>query len=210
MSTAIRILVPEAIHILFGRLVTRLEKAAGEAFDVGLTNPHSVEALIAAGLVDGTSHRPFGRVRLAIGRRESVMGPVLTDLSDIAVLLRDAASIGYTGAGTSGCTYLEALARFGLSDTVTPKSRPMGAGEPCAAVAVGQVELAVAPLTAVLANPGVAPAAIFPEATGTHIDMSVFRSPTSGPGAAAVVAFLTAAALDAELGAAGVTRFEFG
>lgn len=227
MAGALRIFVPVAIHALYGELAPRLAAVAGraleptmdlnpaipkrimagEAYDIGLTNPPYVDALIAAGLADGACHRPFGRIPLAIGRRAGAVGPVLTEASQIATLLRGAESIAYTAAGTSGRTYLDAMARLGLSDAVAPKGRPMDAGGTAASVAAGEAELLVAPLTTVMSSPGIVPAAIFPNALGTQIDIGVFLSPSPGAGAGAVLAFLTAADLDAELAAAGVTRF---
>jgi hypothetical protein len=229
MASGLRIFVPEAVRALVDGLQPRLEAAAGrpltrlvdlnpavakriaagEAFDIGLTNPHYVRELIAAGRVDGASHRPLGRVSLAIGRRAGADGPVLTGAAEIVALLRAAKSIGYTGAGTSGRTYLAAMARLGLSETIAPKSRPMSMGEPVASVVAGETELAIAPLTTILSSPGVVPAAIFPAALDAHIDISVFLSPSPGPGATAVLELLTAAEIDPELAAAGVARFEF-
>lgn len=75
-------------------------------------------------------------------------------------------------------------------------------------MATGEYELAIAPLTTVLATPGVVPAAVFPEHLGTHIDMSVFRSAASPDAAATVIEFLTGHDLDDELAAAGIARFE--
>ncbi|MCT8973803.1 substrate-binding domain-containing protein [Microbaculum marinisediminis] len=229
MANGLRIFVPVAIQALMDRLRPRLEAtagqaltplvdlnpviperiAAGEAFDIGLTNPPYVEALVAAGRVDGASHRPFGRVPLAIGRRAGTGESVPTGVAEIAALLSGADSIGYTGAGTSGRTYLNVMARLGLSETLAPRGRPMGAGEPVASVVVGDTELAVAPLTTILSSPGIGVAAIFPDALGAHIDMSVFLSPMPGAGAAAVLERLTGPELDAELAAAGVVRFAF-
>ena len=228
-ASGLRLLVPLAVRALMERLAPRLEAvagqalvplvdlnpaiakriAAGEAFDIGLTNPPYVEALVAAGRVDGGSHRPLGRVPLALGRRAGTEGPVLTGTAEIVALLRGAKSIGYTGAGTSGRTYLDAMAQLGLSEAVAPSSRPMDAGEPVASVVAGETELAVAPLTTILSSPGIVPAAIFPEALGAHIDISVFLGPSPRRGAAAVLEFLTGPEIDPDLAAAGVSRFRF-
>lgn len=227
MANGLRIFVPVAIQALMDRLRPRLEATAGqaltplvdlnpviperivagEAFDIGLTNPPYVAALVAAGRVDGASHRPFGRVPLAIGRRAGTGASVPTGAAEIAALLRSADSIGYTGAGTSGRMYLDVMARLGLLEAVAPRGRPMGAGEPVASVASGDTALAVAPLTTILSSPGIVAAAIFPDALGAHIDMSIFLSPMPGAGAAAVLERLTGPELDAELAAAGVVRF---
>jgi hypothetical protein len=172
-ADALRIFVPVAIRAIFMRLSPRLEAAAGralapvfdlnpaiperilagEAYDIGLTNPPYVDALVAAGRADGASQRPFGRIPLATGRRAGMEAPVLTDAAGVAALLRGAESIAYTGEGTSGRTYLDAMARLGLAEAVAPKSRPMGAGGPVAAVAAGETELAVGPLTVIEIDP---------------------------------------------------------
>ncbi|MBX9594233.1 MAG: substrate-binding domain-containing protein, partial [Roseomonas sp.] len=227
-AEALRIFVPEAIRAIFERLAARLEATAGralapvfdlnpaiperiragEAYDIGLTNPPYVDALVAAGRADGASMRPFGRIPLAIGRRAGVVAPVLTDAAGIAALLRSAESIAYTGEGTSGRTYLDAMARLGLSEAVAPKGRPMGAGGPVASVAAGETELAVGPLTTIRASPGVVPAAIFPAAAGAQIDIAVFLSMSCAAGAADVLNVLAGAELDAELADAGVMRLD--
>lgn len=179
-----------------------------EPYDVGLTNPHYANALIKDGLARGDSHRAFGRVSLAVARKGQTQGQTATDTIDIEGLFRNAKSIAYTGPGTSGRTYLDALERMGLTDSVLPRSHPMDGGVPVASVAAGEFELAVAPLTTVIATPGVIPAAVFPELLGTAIDMSIFQSPASPNMAAKVIDFLTDDRLDDELMAAGIVRFE--
>ena len=104
--------------------------------------------------------------------------------------------------------FLEAAERLGVADAVTSKSRAMFGGVPTQSVAAGETELAIAPLTTVLATPGVVPAAVFPEELGTYIDMSIFQSSALRNGAARVLAFLTAGELDTELADAGISRFE--
>ncbi|MBF9031082.1 solute-binding protein [Rhodobacterales bacterium HKCCE3408] len=228
MLTTLRMFVPAAIRAVMDRLKPRLEAEtgvqivqevelnpliperirAGEPYDVGLTNPHYAKALIEDGLADGGSHRAFGRVSLAVARRGMANGQIIADSQGIGALLRGAKSIAYTGAGTSGRTYLDALDRMGLTGTVLPRSHPMAGGVPAVSVARGEYELAIAPLTTVIATQGVAPAAVFPEHLGTHIDMSVFQSVAAPNASAKVIEFLTDHQLDDELAAAGITRFE--
>lgn len=227
-ADALRIFVPVAIRAIFMRLAPRLEAAAGralapifdlnpaiperilagEAYDIGLTNPPYVDALVAAGRADGASQRPFGRIPLAIGRRAGVEAPVLTDTAEIAAVLHGAESIAYTGEGTSGRTYLDAMTRLGLSEVVAPKGRPMGAGGPVASVVAGETELAVQPLTTIMSSPGVVLAAIFPAEAGAQIEISVFLSTSCAVGAADVLDVLAGSELDTELAAAGVMRFK--
>ena len=228
MPTTLRMFVPTAIRALMNHLTPRLEAKtgvlliqevelnpliperirAGEPYDIGLTNPPYAKALIDDGFADGGSHRAFGRVSLAVARKGEAHSQIIADSNDIEALLRSAKSITYTGAGTSGRTYLDAMERMGLTDSVLPRSHAMAGGVPAVSVATGEYELAIAPLTTVIATPGVVPAAVFPEHLGTHIDMSVFRSATSPTAAAKVIDFLTNHDLDDELAAAGIARFE--
>lgn len=228
MESRLRIFVPAAVRALMEKLAPRLEVAArrmlvqvvdlnpriperiaaGEPFEIGMTNPQYVTALIASGHVDGASHRPFGRVPLAICRKAGTEEAVLTGAEEIVAMLRSAKSIGYTSSGTSGRIYVQAIDRLGLSRSITPKSRPMGSGEPVASVAAGEAELAIAPLTTIISNPGVVPAAIFPDELGTNIDISIFLSASPKDGADSVLELLSGTELDDELTAAGLLRFE--
>lgn len=226
MSHDVCIFVPVAIRAIMETLAPQIEAAgvaliqtvdlnpaiperilAGEDFDIGITNPTYVTALVAAGRVDAASQAAFGRVPLAIGRKAGADRALLKDTDQIKALLRGAKSIAYTGAGTSGRTYLGAMERLGLSSATARKSIAMGGGEPVASVAAGETELAVAPLTTLLATPGVVAAAVFPDDLGTHIDMSVFLSTRPRTGAAHVRAFLTDPAQDDALAASGLFRF---
>ncbi|MBW6496493.1 MAG: substrate-binding domain-containing protein [Burkholderiaceae bacterium] len=227
MPNTLRLFVPAAIRAVMVRLAPRIEAAtevrliqevelnpliparirAGEPYDIGLTNPPYAKTLIEDGFADSGSNRAFGRVPLAVARRGEAQGQIVADSMGIETLLRSAKSIVYTGAGTSGRTYLGAIERMGLTDSVLPRSHPMAGGVPAASVATGEYELAIAPLTTVLATPGVVPAAVFPEYLGTHIDMSVFRSTTSPDVASTVIEFLIGHHLDDELAAAGIARF---
>lgn len=228
VPNTLRLFVPAAIRAVMDRLAPHIETAtearlirkvelnpliperirAGEPYDIGLTNPPYAKALVEDGFADAGSHRAFGRVPLAVARSGGSQGQIVSDSKGIAALLSVASSIVYTGAGTSGRTYLDAIKRMGLSDSVLPRSHAMAGGVPAVSVATGEYELAIAPLTTVLATPGVVPAAIFPEHLGTHIDMSVFRNAASPDAAATVIEFLTCRDLDDELAAAGIARFE--
>lgn len=228
MPTTLRMFVPEAIRAVMKRLKPRFEAEtdvlliqefelnpliperirAGEPYDIGLTNPPYATALIDDGFADGGSHRAFGRVSLAVARKGGANGQEIADSNGIEALLRSAKSIAYTGSGTSGRTYLDAIERMGLTESVLPRSHGLSGGVPAGSVATGEYKLAIAPLTTVIATPGVVPAAVFSEHLGAHIDMSVFRSAASPTASAKVIDFLIDHDLDDELAAAGIARFE--
>ncbi len=227
MVDEIRIFVPVAIKSLIDTLAPRLERlgavklirefdlnptipkriSAGEAYDIGLTNPHYVVPLIAEGRVLSESHQAFGRVPLAVGSSAGLGPPTIDDRRGIKELFEAASSIAYTETGTSGQTYLRAIEDLGLASSIRDKSREMGAGQPVAAVAAGEVQLAVAPLTTILSTAGVELAAIFPSSLGANIDISIFLNLTASEKAARIHAFLVSPELDKDLAAAGIARF---
>jgi molybdate transport system substrate-binding protein len=149
---------------------------SGEPFDVGMTNPWYVGELISEGKVDAGTHVPFGRIPLAIARRGGSPNAVQTSHEKICKLLLRAESIAYTSEGTSGKTFLEVARRLGVSNGISLRAKPMGPGQPVIAAAAGEAELAVAPLTVVMAAVDVETVAIFPPDLRADIDMSMFLS----------------------------------
>ena len=181
----------------------------GEDFDVGLTNPWYVDEMISLGRIIPSIHVPFGRVPLTIGAAGP--GPEAIDSPQEAVrkLLLNADSIAYTSIGTSGKTFLRAIEMMGLQDQIRGRLRPMGAGEPPVAAAKGQVQYAIAPLSRIIAAPGIAPIATFPSELGLNIDMSMFVHRNSRPEIAIkLIQFLSDPELNAYLRSHGVYRYE--
>jgi hypothetical protein len=227
MPQEIRMFVPVAIRAIADVLAPRMGSAAaapvtrivdlnplihrrilaGEAFDIGLTNPSFVSSLAARGHVDAASRRPFGTIPLALGRRRgSAARPVVRDRVGVATLLREVGTIAYVGAGTSGVAYLDLLDRLGLSWSVCPRSVSMERGTAVPALLSGRVDLLAAPLTTLLAHPGLQPAAILPDELGVRIPLEVFVRPDPPHGALGLLAFLVSSELDTDLAAAGVLR----
>jgi molybdate transport system substrate-binding protein len=181
----------------------------GEDFDVGLTNPWYVEEMISQGRVIPDIHVPFGRVPLTIGAAVPEPEAIASSHQDVHRLLSNADSIAYTYTGTSGKTFLRAIEMMGLGDQIRDRLRPMGAGEPPIAAAKGQVQYAIAPLSRIIAAPGVAPVATFPPELSLDIDMSMFVHRNSRPEMALqLIRFLSAPELDAYLRSHGVYRYE--
>lgn len=182
---------------------------AGELFDVGLTNPWHVPELIAENVVLADTHMAFGRVPLAVGA-----GTPSTAIQRTSEQLRDlllgAKSIGYTGEGTSGASFRKACEGLGLGVILATKAKAFGAGESVRAAASGQVELAIAPLTSVMAATGIWPVATFPSELDVSIDMSAFvgtKTKTLDV-ARQFVAYLAAPSNDSYLSAQGIERYE--
>jgi ABC-type molybdate transport system substrate-binding protein len=181
----------------------------GEDFDVGLTNPWYVDEMVSLGRIIPDIHVPFGRVPLTIGAAGPGPEVIATSHEAVRELLLNADSIAYISTGTSGKTFLRAMEVMGLQDQIRDRLRPMGPGEPPVAAAKGQVQYAIAPLSRIIAAPGVAPIATFPPELGLNIDMSMFVHRNSRPETALqLIRFLSAPELDAYLRSHGVYRYE--
>ena len=181
----------------------------GEDFDVGLTNPWYVDEMISLGRVIPDIHVPFGRVPLTIGAAGPAPDEIASSHEAVRGLLLNADSIAYTSVGTSGKTFLRAIEMMSLQDRIHDRLRPMGAGEPPVAVANGQAQYAIAPLSRIIAAPGIAPVATFPPELGLNIDMSMFVHRDSRPEMALrLVQFLSAPELDGYLRSHGIYRYE--
>ncbi len=198
---------------------------AGEPFDAGITNPWYVDELIEAGRVDAGSHHPLGRVPLAMagpvakGQARDLdpahVEPAASPLDAVRGLLTEARRIAYTADGTSGKTFLDVVERLGLTELIADRLVPMGPAypvlSPVGALADGEVDIAIAPLTTILARPGIRHLASFPQELGTDIRMSMFASTASAgkPLAAALLQALADPALDDFLASRGMERFAF-
>lgn len=181
----------------------------GEDFDVGLTNPWYVAEMISSGRIVADIHVPFGRVPLTIGAAVPEPDEIASSHADVHRLLSTADSIAYTSIGTSGKTFLRAIEMMGLQDQLRDRLRPMGAGEPPIAAAKGEVQYAIAPLSRILAAPGIVPIANFPPELGLNIDMSMFihKDSRRREPALQLIRFLSDPRQDAYLRSHGVHRY---
>lgn len=224
-----RLIGPIALKSIIADLVARFERSedvavqttfdlnprvaqrilAGSPIDVGITNPCYVAELIDKGKVDAGSHAAFARVPLAVAAPTGRAGAIRSSAEDIRALLLQAESIAYTSEGTSGKTFVELASRLGILRQILPRTKPMAPGLPVRAVSDGEADLAVAPLTTVIAAPGVDCAAICPPELQADIDMSIFLGRECADRAAArrLVRYLSAASLDPYLESRGVRRF---
>lgn len=183
---------------------------AGEQFDVVVIDSSYARGLIDRGVVDAASHALFGRIPLAVARRDGGPEAVLTDPDEIGSLLLQAKSIAYTSSGSSGRAFLDAIDRLRIGDGISPCLRPMGIGQPALALAAGRVGLAVLPMTTINATPDIDVTAIFPPALQAGIEISVFlgKAPAHRVQAIRFLNLLADTGIDAYLAAHGLCRVQ--
>ena len=132
----------------------------GKDFDVGLTNPWYVEEMISRGRIIPNTHVPFGRVPLrsepfsAGGDRQFARGRARAGAN--------ADSIAYTDDRNERQDVLEGPRDDGPAGS-NPRSLASDGGRRAAyRCRERQVQYAIAPLSRIIAAPGVEPIATFP------------------------------------------------
>ncbi|PDT02160.1 molybdate ABC transporter substrate-binding protein [Rhizobium chutanense] len=182
---------------------------AGEAFDLVIINPPMVRDLIASGKVKAGSEVAFGRIGMGVAAKAGSRVLDIGSVEAFADALKSAASIAYASDGTSGGYFLGLLDRLGIADAVKPKLVAAAGGQTAAAVGRGGAELAVVPVTSILAAaPEVMLAGRFPAELQSYIDFAIGISADSTDAEAAkqLSEFLASPAVDDILKARGVER----
>lgn len=187
----------------------KTEIEAGEPFDLVIINPHMVEDLVASGKVKTGSHAAFGRIGMGVAAKAGSRPLDIGSIEAFEHALRSAGSIAYASDGTSGGYFSGLLDRMGIADEVKPKLVAAPGGETPLAVARGDAELGVVPVTSILAAaPEVMLIGRFPAEFQSYIDFAVGISADAKNTEAArqLSEFLTSAAVDDTLSAKGVER----
>ena len=167
----------------------------GAAFDVVILTLALTNDLATAGKID-----PASRVVIArVGSGVSVpAGSPKADVSTAEALKRTllrAKSIGFTGTGVSRAGNEALLAKLGIADQVKPKIKLLNESAPVA-VAKGEVEIGLGPMSEVLLVPGVQLAGPYPAGLQSCVVFMAGVSRVSKNAAAArsLIKFLTAPA----------------
>ncbi|WEA62580.1 substrate-binding domain-containing protein [Rhizobium sp. BJ04] len=182
---------------------------AGEAFDLVIINPPMVRDLTALGKVMGGSEVAFGRIGMGVAAKAGSRPLDIGSVEAFADALKSAASIAYASDGTSGGYFLGLLDRLGIADEVKPKLVAIAGGQTALAVGRGEAELAVVPVTSILAAaPEVVLVGQFPAELQSYIDfaMGISVDSTVAEAAKRLSEFLASPAVDDILKVKGVER----
>lgn len=227
MTDTLRLLVPIALKEVFEYLAPRFSQAAdqrlevvhalnpempgliasGEDWDLVLTNPHHIEAILSTGAAKPGSEREFARTPLAFARLGQDGMTTATTSSEIKTVLARATQIGITDAGTSGGTFRDLTRYLDIASDVGPRIVPLGAGEPMRALLDGRIDLAALPLTNIAPIAGVWVAGVCPIDWGVHIDLSLCLRKGAPAAAQKMADWLMAPAREPDLERLGASRF---
>jgi len=193
--------------------IVKAQIEAAEPFDLVVTNPNLIEDLTVSNKILARSQVPFGRISMGVAAKAGSRAFSVDSLQAFQHALKSANSIAYASEGTSGGYFSRLLERMGLASEVESKLVPISGGQTATSVARGEAELAVVPITSILAAaPEVILVGPFPSQLESHIDfdLAISAVATNAEAARRLSDFLTSPDLDAPLAATGVERRDRG
>ena len=145
---------------------------SGEPFDLVIVTPAQIDDLIKSGRVVADSRAPLARAGMALAIRKGAAKPDLRTVDALKAALIASRSIAFAKEGAGGVFFTALVGRLGLVEQLTPKFRPTVTGDEVSqAVAKGDAELGVLPVSEILPVPGVEVAGRFPAAVQDYAVM---------------------------------------
>jgi molybdate transport system substrate-binding protein len=144
--------------------------AAGEVFDVALLTKPRIETLQGAGTIVAGSVAVIGRSPIALAVKQGAAKPDISSVEAFKRAVLAAKSVGYTDpttGGTSGIHMGTVWRRLGIADQIAAKAKlvkgqpgaPPAVGE---AVAHGEAELGLQPISELMGTPGIEIVGVIP------------------------------------------------
>jgi molybdate transport system substrate-binding protein len=179
---------------------------AGEAFDVAVGNPPTIEQLIKSGKVASGSRADIGRSGLGVAVRSGAPKPDISSVEAFKRTLLAVKAVAFPGDGASGRYFVSLVEGLGLSSQMQGKLKPMVAEDTVEVVARGDADMVVVVATRIVDVPGVDYVGPIPEGLQTVIGFAAGLSTSAkDPDTAkALIRFLTAPEAKPTLRAKGV------
>jgi molybdate transport system substrate-binding protein len=187
--------------------VVQREVDKGTAFDVAISLPEVIEALIKSGKIASGSRADIARTGVGVSVRTGAPKPDISTVEAFKQTLLKAKSIAHSKEGASGVYFMGLLDRLGILAQVKPKliGSPAGAGGLVSPVVKGEAEMVIGTTSAIM-EPGVDLVGPIPN------ELQNWATFTAGVGAAskeaaaasALIRFLTAPGAAAAITAKGM------
>ena len=179
---------------------------AGEAFDVAVGNPPTIERLIQSGKVVPGSRADIGSAGLALAVKSGAAKPSIATVEAFKKTLLAVKAVAYPGEGASGLYFVSLLDRMGIKVAMEGKLKPMAAEDTVEEVARGEADMVVVVATRIVGVAGVDVVGPIPEELQTKIGFAAgLSASTKQPETTkALIRFLTAPTAAATLKAKGV------
>ncbi|WP_408597363.1 molybdate ABC transporter substrate-binding protein [Limnohabitans sp.] len=181
----------------------------GEAFDVTVLNPPTLDRVIQSGHVQADSRRVIGRIGLGVGIRQGAPKPDIRTVEGFKQTLLATRSVAYPGEGASGIYFESLIQRLGLGAEMKPRMRPMSGEYNVEGVARGEVDMVVVVASRMYGVPGVEVVGLIPDALQTWIGFATAVATRSAhpSEAQALVRFMTSPPADQTLRPIGIEPF---
>ena len=142
---------------------------AGEAFDVAVGNPPTIERLIQSGKVVPGSRADIGSAGLAVAVKSGTPKPDISSVDAFKKTLLAAKAVAFPGEGVSGLYFVSLLDRIGITAEMQSKLKPMAAEDTVEVVARGEADMVVVVATRITGVAGVDVVGPIPEQLQTKI-----------------------------------------
>ena len=195
-----------AIKFVSGPVVKR-EIDAGTAFDVAISLPEVIDAVIKDGKIVAATRTGIARTGVGVSVRAGAPKPDIGTVEAFKRTLINAKSIAHSKEGASGVYFMGLLDRLGIAAQVKPKliGSPPGAGGLVSPVVKGEAEMVVGTISAIM-EPGVDFAGALPAELQSYARFvaGVGSGSKEAEAAGALISFLTAPAALAVIMAKGM------
>jgi molybdate transport system substrate-binding protein len=157
-----------AIEFAFAAdLKRRIE--AGDPFDVAILPPDMADDLVRQDKLATNSRVELGRTGLGVGVRSGTSKPDISTVDGFRRALLAASTVAYADGGASGVQFHRILARLGITESMQAKLRPQPSGSAASAIALGEAELVVTGIAAILDVPNVTLVGLLPSELQSYI-----------------------------------------
>ncbi len=190
----------------FGPAATLKERIdRGDAFDVAILTAELTDALVKMGKIDATTRITIARAGLGVLFRADATKPDVSTDEALKNTLLNAKSIGYSAVGASRAGNEAMLRKLGIADVVQSKIKLLNVSTP-GAVAKGDVEIGLGPVSEILPFDGAQLAGPFPDDLQWYLVFSggVSTGSQNAATASALIQFLASPAATPVLEAKGM------
>jgi molybdate transport system substrate-binding protein len=165
----------------------------GAAFDVAILTGPLLDGLAAAGKIDPATRAAIARSGLGVSVRAGTAKPDVATAEALKRTLLNAKSIGFNGQGASRAGIEAMFVKLGIADDLKSKITLLQTSAPVA-VANGDVELALSPISEVVAVSGAEVAGPVPAEYQSYLVLSaaVSAATKNADAAKSLIKFLTA------------------
>jgi molybdate transport system substrate-binding protein len=145
---------------------------AGDALDVVILTPALLDELAASGRIAPGSRTLLGRSPVALAQRAGLPKRSMQSVEELQAVLAATSSIAFAQQGVSGTAFMALLRRWNVTESFASGLRPLEDGAAvAAAVARGDADLGVLPVSEIVSVGAVEVAGILPRTLDAYVVM---------------------------------------